>query len=110
MPGVLYEYNKIQILQAGEWLHRIIVCRLTREITGKRTWLGMSIRKMTIRIGADDALYLTEDLTHNKESQGVAFRHDRCRLEAAIGKGQEVTLEGRRFQYTSLRSGVSRTR
>ena len=51
-----------------------------REIAGRRTWLGIPLRKTVVRLGADDTMHLTEDLTHNKGGQGVGVSH---RLEAS---------------------------
>ena len=39
-----------------------------REISGTRTWLGMAIRKVVVRVGVRDALYLTEDIISGKSS------------------------------------------
>ena len=38
-----------------------------REICGKLTWLGLAIRKTAVRVGSDDTLYLTEDISHGKQ-------------------------------------------
>jgi hypothetical protein len=45
-----------------------------REITGKRTWLGVAIRKIVVRIGARDTLFLTEELVRGN-SRGVTVWH-----------------------------------
>lgn len=60
---------------------------MSRELYGTRRWLGLTITKIVVRVGAEDRLYLTEDLTHNKGTQGVGVFH---RLEAS---GQLVSHE-----------------
>ena len=49
-----------------------------REISGKLNWLGLAIRKTVVRVGLDDALYLTEEISH--ENQKIFVWHQ---LEAA---------------------------
>jgi Zn-dependent protease with chaperone function len=51
----------------------------SREITGTRTWLGVALRKIAVRIGSRDTLFLTEELARG-ESQGVTVWHQ---LEAS---------------------------
>ena len=51
----------------------------SREISGKRTWLGVAIRKIVVRVGSGDALYLTEEIVR-RGTQGVSVWH---RLEAS---------------------------
>jgi hypothetical protein len=50
-----------------------------REISGTRTWLGMAIRKVVVRVGVGDALYLTEESISGK-SHGSSIYHQ---LEAS---------------------------
>jgi hypothetical protein len=50
-----------------------------REISGTRTWLGIAIRKIVVRVGVRDALYLTEDRISG-ESHGSSIYHQ---LEAS---------------------------
>ena len=38
-----------------------------REICGKLTWLGLAIRKTVVRVGSDDTLYLTEEISHGSQ-------------------------------------------
>ncbi len=52
---------------------------VSREISGKRIWLGMVIYKIVVRVGSDDALYLEEELVR-RGTQGVSVWH---RLEAS---------------------------
>jgi hypothetical protein len=52
----------------------------TREITGKRTWLGVPIRRIVVRVGSEDELHLTEDITHSTKGQGITVAHQ---LEAS---------------------------
>ena len=59
----------------------------TREISGRRTWLGVAFLKTVVRLGPDDALYLTEEIAHGK-GQGISVWH---RLEAS---GQLVSHQG----------------
>jgi hypothetical protein len=51
----------------------------SREVSGKRTWLGVAISKIVVRVGSDDALYLTEDIVR-KGTQGISVWHQ---LEAS---------------------------
>jgi len=51
----------------------------SREISGKRIWLGIAIRTVTVRVGSGDALYLTEDVV-NSGTQGIDVWH---KLEAS---------------------------
>lgn len=51
----------------------------SREISGKRTWLGVAIRKIVVRVGSDDTLNLTEEIAHTG-TQGVSVWHN---LEAS---------------------------
>ena len=51
----------------------------SREISGKRTWLGVTISKIVVRVGSGDALYLTEEIVR-AGTQGVSVWH---RLEAS---------------------------
>jgi hypothetical protein len=51
----------------------------SREVSGKRTWLGIAVRKIVVRVGSGDALYLTEEIVR-KGTQGVSVWH---KLEAA---------------------------
>jgi hypothetical protein len=39
-----------------------------REISGTRSWLGMALRKVVVRVGVRDGLYLTEDIIRGKSS------------------------------------------
>jgi hypothetical protein len=39
----------------------------SREICGKLTWLGLAIRKTVVRVGSDDALHLTEEISHGRQ-------------------------------------------
>ena len=54
--------------------------RGTRVITGKRTWLGFPVHHIAVRLGSDDALHLTEDVTSGRGTQGIDVAH---RLEAS---------------------------
>ncbi|MDX1610148.1 MAG: hypothetical protein R3225_08505 [Halofilum sp. (in: g-proteobacteria)] len=51
-----------------------------REVTGKRTWLGMPIHRIAVRVGTEDALHLTEEITQHRTGQGISVWH---RLEAS---------------------------
>jgi hypothetical protein len=50
-----------------------------RGISGTRTWLGMAIRKVVVRVGVREALYLTEDIISGN-SYGSSICHQ---LEAS---------------------------
>lgn len=50
----------------------------SREICGKLTWLGLAIRRRVVRVGLDDALYLTEEIS--SRSQKIFVWHQ---LEAS---------------------------
>lgn len=48
----------------------------SREITGQRSWIGIPVRKIVVRVGSNDALYLTEDITHSSNGQGIHIVHE----------------------------------
>jgi hypothetical protein len=69
----------------------------SREVSGKRLWLGMVIHKVVVRVGVGDALYLTEELARG-EGSGFSIWHQ---LEAS---GQLISNKGEHPQRYTLTS------
>lgn len=46
-----------------------------RELTTRRTWLGWPVRNVVFRVGAEDALYLKEDIYHSSSGPGIHIKH-----------------------------------
>jgi hypothetical protein len=77
----LVVFSVLAVLAISLYSLRSELCLLlrNRQISGTRTWLGMAIRKVVVRVGVGDALYLTEDIISG-DSHGSSICHQ---LEAS---------------------------
>jgi hypothetical protein len=72
----LIVFSVLSVLAASLYTLRgeLSLSATSRDISGKRTWLGVTIRKITVRVGSGDALYLKEEIVR-KGTQGVSVWH-----------------------------------
>jgi hypothetical protein len=80
-PVELVVFSVLAVLAISLYTLRSELCLSlgNREISGTRTWLGIALRKVAVRVGVRDALYLTEESIRGS-SHGSSIYHQ---LEAA---------------------------